>query len=159
MKFELLEGLSPAEADRVLAYGKRKVIATGCPLFRLGDVADSLFLVERGRVRLTLPMLIRGQEQQVLVEEKSAGQTVGWSALIPPFRFTLSATAGEDVQLTVLSREALQQCFQQSPEIGTKLCLNLAVVIGRRLHMMQAMWIREMQRTIETYAKSAEAGR
>ena len=89
---DLLKGLAPAEAERVLALGKRMVLTTGAELFHLGDAADSIYLVARGRLRLTLPMQVRSREEDVLVEERSSGQTVGWSALIPPYRFTLTAT-------------------------------------------------------------------
>src|ERR1035438_10443920 len=88
---ELLKGLPPAESERVLALGKGVLLPAGPELFPLGDAAGSLYLVARGRVRLTLPMQVRHHEEDILVEECSSGQTVGWSALIPPHRFTLTA--------------------------------------------------------------------
>ena len=71
-------------------------------LFHLGDAADSIYLVARGRLRLTLPMQVRNREEDVLVEERSSGQTVGWSALIPPYRFTLTATAPLETEVIAL---------------------------------------------------------
>ena len=102
MAYELLSGLSPAEVDQVLALGTRVMVPSGGPLFRLGDAADRLFLTERGRIRLTLPMLVRGREEDILIEEKSPGETVGWSALVPPYRFTLSATAPLETEVIAL---------------------------------------------------------
>jgi len=149
MAHELLDGLSPAEADQVLALGSRMTVHSGASLFRLGDPADRLFLTERGRIRLTLPMQVRGREEDILIEEKSPGQTVGWSALIPPYRFTLSATAPLETEVIALSREALQGYFKTLPAVGYKISLYLAIVVGRRLQLVQAMWLREMQRTVE----------
>ena len=96
MAHELLNGLSSAEVEQVLEIGTRMSVPRGTSLFRLGDPADRLFLNQRGRIRLTLPIQIRGHEEEILVEERSPGQTVGWSALIPPYRFTLTATATLD---------------------------------------------------------------
>ncbi|HSM85634.1 MAG TPA: cyclic nucleotide-binding domain-containing protein [Candidatus Limnocylindrales bacterium] len=149
MAHELLSGLSPAEMDQVMALGVRMIVPGGDSLFRLGDRAESLFLIERGRVRLTLPMQVRSRESDVLIEEKSPGQTVGWSALIPPYRFTLSATASQETEVVALSRQALQDYCEAFPAVGYKIALNLAIVVGHRLQMLQAMWLREMQRTIE----------
>ncbi|MGE5323623.1 MAG: cyclic nucleotide-binding domain-containing protein [Actinomycetota bacterium] len=149
MTYELLNGLSPAEVDQVLALGARIKVPSGASLFRLGDPADRLFLMERGQLRLTLPMKVRGREQDVLIEEKSPGQTVGWSALIAPYRFTLSATASLETEVIALSREKLQEFIEAWPAVGCKITFNLAVVIGRRLQLVQAMWLREMQRTVE----------
>ncbi|MGH9643689.1 MAG: hypothetical protein ACRD3Q_14855, partial [Terriglobales bacterium] len=85
----------------------------------------------------------------ILIEEKSAGETVGLSALIPPYRFTLSAVAAQASEIIALPRVELQGHFATWPAIGYKIGANLAVVIGQRLQTVQAMWLREMQRTIE----------
>ena len=147
---DLLKGLDPEEAERVLALGKRLLLTTGAELFHLGDVAESIYLVARGRLRLTLPMQVRAHEEDILVEERSSGQTVGWSALIPPYRFTLTATAPLfEAEVIALPQEALRQYFAANPAAGHKIALNLAVVIGHRLQLFQTMWLREMQRTVE----------
>ena len=153
MPYELLDGLSPAEAEQILELGTRLIVPSGTLLFRLGDPADRLFLTERGRIRLTLPMHLRGKEEDVLVEERSPGQTVGWSALIPPYRFTLSAAASLDTEVIALPQKALREYMAAQPAVGCKIALNLAVVIGHRLQLFQTMWLREMERTVQ--ARSA----
>jgi CRP-like cAMP-binding protein len=146
---DLLQGLDQSEAERVLALGKRMVLTTGAELFHLGDSADSIYLVARGRIRLTLPMQVRNREEDVLVEERSSGQTVGWSALIPPYRFTLTALAPLETEVVALSRDALDNYFASHPATGYAVSLNLASVIGQRLQLFQAMWLREVQRMVE----------
>lgn len=157
MTHELLNDLSPAEADRVLGLGNRISLPSGASLFRMGDSAESLFLISRGRIRLTLPIQIRGKEQDILIEERSTGQAVGWSALVPPYRFTLSATAPLETEVIALPREVLGAFCEASPEIGYKIALNLAVVVANRLQMVQAMWLREMQHLIELKSSSTAA--
>lgn len=150
MTHELLDGLSPVEAKQVAGLGTRLIVPTGQSLFELGDQADRLFLVEHGRIKLTLPMRVRGREEHVFVEERSPGQTVGWSALIPPYRFTLTATASlHDAEVITLPREELLKYIEANPRAGQKLAFNLAVVVGHRLQLFQTMWLREMQRTVE----------
>jgi CRP-like cAMP-binding protein len=148
---DLLNGLSQEETDHALALGTRIHLASGATLFNLGDDADRVFVIERGRIRLTLPMQVRGQEQDVFVDEMCLGQTVGWSALIPPHRFTLKATAPLETEVIALSREVLREVFDTYPHIGYTVSLNLATVIGQRLQMFQAMWLREMQRNVEVH--------
>jgi CRP-like cAMP-binding protein len=149
MPYELLNGLSPAEVGEILELGTRLVVPSGTLLFRLGDPADRLFLTERGRIRLTLPMHLRGKEEDVLVEERSPGQTVGWSGLIPPYRFTLSAAASLDAEVIALPQKALGEYMAAHPAVGYRIALNLAVVIGHRLQLFQTMWLREMERTVQ----------
>ena len=90
---DLLSGLSDEDTERFLALGAPTSLASGQTLFRLGADADKAYLVRRGRIALTLPLQIRGKEEEVLVEETLPGETVGWSGLVPPHRFTLNATA------------------------------------------------------------------
>lgn len=146
---DLLKGLNNEQMAQALALASRISLPGGSELFGLGAEADRLFLIDRGRVRLTLPMQLRGQDQDILVEERSSGQTVGWSALIPPYRFTLKATTVVDTELIALSRESLRALFAAFPEIGYTVSVNLAAVIGQRLQLFQTMWLREMQRVVE----------
>jgi len=148
---EILKDLTPEETQQVLALGSRVTVSGGASLFRLGDTAERLFLIERGRITLTLPMRIRGKEEDVIVEERSSGQAVGWSALLPPYKFTLAATAPLETEVIALPRESLRKYFAANPVTGYKITLNLAVVVGHRLQLFQAMWLREMQRTVETH--------
>jgi CRP-like cAMP-binding protein len=133
----------------VLALGQRVVLPAGAELFHLGDVAESIYLVARGRLRLTLPMQVRSHEEDILVEEHCSGQTVGWSALIPPYRFTLTASAPLETEVIAFSRKALNSYFAAHPDTGYAVSLNLSSVIGQRLQLFQAMWLREVQRLVE----------
>ena len=146
---DLLKGLSPEQMQGALALGVSVSIHGGRELFHLGDTADRIFIIQRGRVRLTLPMQVRGRAEEIFVEETVPGQTVGWSALMPPYRFTLTAAAPVDTQVVALSRDALREYFERFPEVGYVVSTNLAAIIGQRLQLFQAMWLREMQRTIE----------
>ena len=156
MTYELLNGLASAEAEQILGLGARLSVPSGTPLFRLSEAADRLFLVTRGLIRLSLPMQIRGREENILVEEISSGQTLGWSALIPPFRFTLTATALVETEVIALPREALQAYFDAHPAAGWRVAQNLAIVIGHRLHLFQTMWLREMERNVEVHSALRE---
>ena len=146
---DLLQGLTSADAAAIVALGSRIPLAEGTTLFRLGSEASSLYLVERGRVALTLPMQVAGRDQDVLVEERLPGQMLGWSALIPPHRFTLNATAPLVTEVLALPRQALLNHFAKHPEVGYTVLTNLASIIGHRLQVLQAMWLREMQRVVE----------
>ena len=146
---ELLKGLSDDDAAQVLALGTSITIPSGGELFRIGAGAESLYIIERGRLALTLPMQVQGIDQDIMVEERLPGQTVGWSALIPPHRFTLKATAPLETGVLALTRTALVDHFAKHPAVGHVVTHNLASVIGQRLQVFQAMWLREMQRVIE----------
>jgi len=151
-QIDLVKGLQESDANAVLALATRQSIPSGGELFRLGAEATSLYIIERGRIALTLPLQVQGREEDILVEERLPGQTVGWSALIPPHRFTLKATSPLETDVLVISRDALTTYFASHPDVGYVVTHNLASVVGSRLQVFQAMWLREMQRVVELRA-------
>ena len=145
---ELLEGLEPDARERVMALGSRVTVPAESVLFRLGEPADTVFIVTRGRIALTLPMRVLGREENVLIEETLTGQTLGWSALTPSHRFTLTAMATFEAEVLALPRDALIAHFEAEPAVGYIVARNAANLAGRRLQVFQAMWLREMQRVV-----------
>jgi CRP-like cAMP-binding protein len=145
---ELLEGLTAEEAAAVRALAESVRLASGDHLFRLGSEAERLFVVQRGSIALSLPMRVGRHEEEVLVEERGPGQAVGWSALVPPHRFTLTATAQVDTEVLALPRAALLAHFAAHPGVGYAVTRNVAAITGQRLQVFQTMWLREMQRMV-----------
>ena len=146
---DLLTGLADAEIAELMRLALPARLASGETLFHLGDTADAVYLVERGRIALTLPVRVAGREEDVLVEERSPGQMVGWSGLIPPHRFTLNAKAPLETELLALPRLALVEHFATRPAVAYQVTRNVAIVVGQRLQVLQAMWLREVQHLIE----------
>ena len=149
---ELLHGLSPRDADELLAIGTRMVLPRGTMLFELGSAADSVYIVTQSRLSLTLPMIVRGREENVLIEERQTGQALGWSALIPPNRFTLTASAPFGAEVLRIPRDVLAEHLTARPDVGYVVMRNVAEIVGQRLQVFQAMWLREMQRVVELSA-------
>jgi CRP/FNR family transcriptional regulator, cyclic AMP receptor protein len=146
---ELLKGLPDEEAACILGLGTAMRLTANQTLFDLGSPADCIFVIRQGRIALTLPMQVCGREEDILVEERVPGQTVGWSALIPPHRFTLKASALLETEVLALSRQALVDHFASRPAAGYALITNVSAIVGQRLQVFQAMWLREIQRVVE----------
>jgi CRP/FNR family cyclic AMP-dependent transcriptional regulator len=143
---ELFADLTEAEVQEIESLGTRIRLDGGDTLFDLGVSANSLYLIIQGRIALTMPMTVRGREQDVLVEERGPGQSVGWSALIPPHRFTLKGSAPLAAEILAIPRADLTAYLESHPAVGYRLSRNVATVVGQRLQVVQAMWLREVQR-------------
>lgn len=145
---ELFTSLDAADANDIRMLGHVIRLAPGQALFGLGDDATHLYLIERGRIALTLPLRVGDREQQVPVEERSAGQALGWSALIPPHHFTLAAKALVETTVLALPRTELLAYLESHPSTGYRFALNVASMVGHRLNVTQTMWLREVQRVV-----------
>ena len=151
---ELFEGLRPDELRSVSAIGRTRPLRAGEYLFLLGDGAEFLCVVVKGQVDLCFPMSLGTVVKDISVESVGPGQTLGWSALVKPYRFTLSARATEPSEVIGFARHDLVRLFETEPRIGCTLLTKVSELVGARLSAFQALWGRELQRRLAT--KSSE---
>lgn len=145
---ELFAGLPDETCRTIAGLSRRRSATAGQLLFRLGDPADELFVIRRGRVDLTFPLLVMGEEKETRFQSLEAGKTLAWSGLVPPYRLTMSARASTDVELFAFERAHLLRHLAEHPAVGHVVMSNLSRVVAARLHEMVALWVREVQRNV-----------
>ncbi len=145
----LFEGLGPEGRQQLSASVRHRTLATGQYLFTLGDDATDFFVVVKGNVDLCFPMRIGGALKDVAIESIGVGESLGWSALVKPYRFTVSARASEPSAVACLARRDLQAVFETDVASGFTFLTRITEVMGVRLIRFQALWVRELQRTLE----------
>ena len=145
---ELFAGLGELEAAPVLEIAASLEVAAGGRVFLLGQDANSVFVIDRGRVALTLPLAIEGDAREVEVQQKDVRAVIGWSALVAPHHYTMSARAVDDCLLVSFSRSKMSEIFEQHPRINAVIQTNLARVVASRLTQLQAILVRDLQRWV-----------
>lgn len=145
---ELFAGLSDADVADMRALASRVTLEPAEVLFRIGNEAGHLYMIEDGLIELTMPLQVGGRDEKVRIEERRAGQTLGWSTLVPPHRFTLDAVAPVTSRLLAFPRDTLLAHFAARPAVGYVVLRNVAAIVGQRLQVFQAMWLRQMQHMV-----------
>jgi CRP-like cAMP-binding protein len=149
----LFQGLSAADCLPFVETASARRLSKGDDLFRLGQPADSLFIVRSGVVHLTMPLTIRGGKHEVVVQDAGPGDTIAWSALIAPRRFTMSARVDDDTELLAFAADRLRAAFDANPRAGLQIMTNVATVIAQRLQVMHTMCARGLQRAVNESAE------
>lgn len=145
---ELFKGLAEEHCREVAGLASEERAAPGETLFRLGERAERLYVIQRGRVDLTFPLQVLGEARDVRFQSLDAGRTLGWSALVPPHLLTMSARATTEVELVVLPGAGLLALLSARPAMGHLVMSNLASVVAARFHELQELWVRELQRKV-----------
>lgn len=145
---ELFTGLSDEQCRKIAGLARRRRAAAGETLFRLGDPAGELYVIHRGRVELTFPLVVMGETKETRFQSLEAGRTLAWSALVPPYRLTMSARASTEVELLGFERAGVLRLFEELPATGYVVMANLSHVVAARLHEVVALWVREVQRNV-----------
>ena len=99
-------------------------------LFHEGEPADRFFVVRRGRVALDVH--VPGQAEHV-IDTVDEGDVVGWSWLIPPYRWFFDGRAVQDVSVIAFDATCLRGKCDQDPALGYAVMQRAAQVMYRRL--------------------------
>ncbi len=139
-RFSLFAGLDPAWFKDIAMVGEEVKLAQGEWLFHEGDDADALYLVLNGSVELKIDLDVQSS-RQADISTVSAGEVLGWSALVEPEVYTLGAVAASDVQLVRLDAAGLRKLMEQNCEFGFHLMRQLAKVLGQRLTNLRVQFV------------------
>ena len=87
----------------------------GAALFRAGDQGDAMYLIESGRVRITIS---DDDQKEIVLAELAQGDFFGEMAIIDGKQRSANATVAEDARLAVLSRENFLGFIHDNPKVA-----------------------------------------
>jgi CRP/FNR family cyclic AMP-dependent transcriptional regulator len=122
---EILQGLGEWELQSIAPFFSEEPVAAGVSLCEEGGRADQLYILEQGSVSLTSKKF--GQ-----LEINTPGRIVGWSFLVPPYRYTGSAVTTTPSKLLVIKSPDFYYLIHKEPKMGMKIMDNLAQVMASR---------------------------
>ena len=125
-----LEQVPPEHRATMAGCARLHVVSPGERLLRESDPADEFFLIRSGDVAIETEVPGRGA---VTLETLRAGEILGWSWLVPPYRSAFGARALDAVHVVRLDGACLRGKCELDPELGYALMKVVATVFVRRL--------------------------
>jgi serine/threonine protein phosphatase PrpC len=131
LKLEVLKGmqmfryLSYKELVRVSNIAELVEPKPGAQIFSAGEPGDSMYVVLSGSVKLT--------KGDTLVAELGRGHHFGEMALVDRSVRSLTATAGPDSRLIVITRKDFYEIIKREPASAVKMLWSFVQVLGQRL--------------------------
>jgi uncharacterized membrane protein len=104
-------------------------------LFRQGDTGDAMYLIESGRVRIS----IRDEDKQdVTLAELAQGDFFGEMSIIDGRQRSADAKVIEDSKLAVLSREAFLTFVRKKPDVALEMLSALTDRLRRTDELLRS---------------------
>ncbi len=128
----LLAGLPGDAVSTVAGCARNMAFSPGALLLAEGDSADTLYLVRRGGVAIEVHSPGKGQ---IVIETVGPGAVVGWSWLVPPYRWHFDARAVDSVGAIAVDGACLRQKAEADPALGYALMKRVAAILLERLQM------------------------
>jgi len=127
----LFSRLSESQLESVLAISREQKIQKGQWLFREDEEAHHFYLIKEGAIELLTHADEHIELPIAMVRTKNG--CIGIGALVPPFRYSLSARATHDSDLLVFNRADLETLKRQDPGLVCIMMNNLAQKLLERL--------------------------
>lgn len=127
-EIELFNGISSHIIDEIAEVATEATFPSGHILFRKGDLADYLYILEEGAVNITVEGPAR-----ISFSLNQLGQVLGWSALVEPNRYTATGECVKDSKVIKIDGERLMRILERHPREGMTIMRRLAGVIATRL--------------------------
>lgn len=138
-------GLDATVVERLAGCAQTARFDAGETLFRAGQSADTFFLIRHGVVAIELRAPTRGT---ITIETLGDGDVVGWSWLVPPYRWTFDARAAADTAAVSFDGACLRGKCGADPALGYALLQRVSHVMYERLQAARV-------RMLDVYGKPA----
>ena len=104
-------------------------------VYAQGREATRVYVITRGQIALQKGIRApnRRRSRRATLEVCGPGETVGWCALVEPYKYTLSAVAWESSTLIGIDAKMLRKALGMYAEIGYKVMCALVEAMARRL--------------------------
>lgn len=135
----LVADLPAARLSRLAVHARPVQYPHGHRLFHAGDQADRLWLVRSGRILLDRAVPGRGG---VVVDTRD--DLVGWSALVPPYRWELGAVTSGTLHAVEFRAPGLRACLRQNPDLAGDFYPRMLAAVGGNLRSAQQRLIRSI---------------
>ena len=124
---QLFERLTKDELEKIMALCREQVYEAGTIIFKEGDKAREIFIVEDGRVALEVTLrLVTGSRRQGTIVVITKGGTFGCSAICETQITTTAARCIEKTGVLAFSGKELNHFFEENPYVGYKVMRRLA---------------------------------
>lgn len=132
----LFKGLAPDETEAFLRRCQEKTYPDGTNLFMEQTEATKLYLILNGGIDLHFEMPQR-ESTYTKIASRKPGAAVGWSAIVPPYKYRLSGYCKDETTLLEIERGTLHAIFETNYHLAYIFMRNIAVLTGERLYQVQ----------------------
>jgi CRP-like cAMP-binding protein len=113
-----LQGLKPAHLDFIAECATEKQFSAGEYMLSEGGEANEFYLILQGKIALGTFVSGRGF---TTIQTLNHNEMVGWSWLIPPYKWRFSALVIMSTQAIALDGKRLREHCEANPEFGYEL--------------------------------------
>ena len=130
-KAVMFRGLNEQQLQSVIRVAVTKQVAQGAPIFKEGDRGEELYLIVKGKVRISRQYPLGGDETLAVLE---GGQAFGEMAIFGAGSVrSATAQAAAKCELLIIKRESFRQLLDKDRDLAYIVLWNVLQQVLERL--------------------------
>jgi len=140
---EVFKGLDDHQLVAVQGCCQEAEYSREDKIFGVKQTPTSLWAVMDGKVDLRQEQPGSKSSQGDTISTLSEAMTFGWSGLVPPFEYRLSAyCATRSCKVIKVDTQRLTKLFEQDSKLGYMVMSKIVAVVGTRFHQLREEMIK-----------------
>ena len=123
-------GLKAADLSFLANAAERRPLRKDQILFRYGAPADEFYLVLSGSVTLEVAAI---EGPALVLQSVGTGAVLGWSWLIPPYKWSFQARSNEETEVLAFDGKAVLARCEADPAFGYDVLKRFSTLMSERL--------------------------
>ena len=128
------QGMSDEHIKILTGCAKNIRFKQGAFLYKEGENADTFYWIRAGKVAMELHAPPKGTIQ---IDSRKAGDALGWSWIVEPYRWFCDARAVEEVRALAFNGVCLRGKWDQDPRLAYEMYRRFVPLIHRSLQVTQ----------------------
>ena len=143
--FALFQGFSDGDLSKFADIATEVSYKAGVQLWKKGDPANSLLLLVKGKVLMTLDVESGSHTPpiRVTVDIVTKGESLGWSSVVEPYLYTRTVRSLDELEAVAFEAAELRERLNEDEALGFKFMRAIAKVVRNRLSHTEIILVGE----------------
>ena len=130
---DVFSGLAENELEKIGSSALQREYEAGAAIFQEGKVA----------LQMTLPRAEAETSRRMTVDVVNKNEMIGWSAIVEPYIYTMSAICLQKTKALSISGTKLRTLMQENQKVGYLVLQGLIRVVASRLNETRQLLVSE----------------
>lgn len=139
-KLPFFAGLSDEHLDQLASVATSAHYNSQQRVFKSDTDADKFYIIRDGKIGVEIPAVAG---EPLRIQTLGNGGVLGWSWLIPPYRWLFDARALNASDIIAVDGVKLREQCEKDPSLGYQLLKRFAVLMAERLNASRVVAIKE----------------
>jgi CRP/FNR family transcriptional regulator, cyclic AMP receptor protein len=127
----VFKDVPPQQLALIASFATAQQVAAQRKIFEHDKRASHFYIVKSGKVTIEVPSLTG---EPLTIQTLGPGAVLGWSWLLPPYRWLFDARATVPTEVVAVDGERLRAACEQDPALGYQVLKRFAALMADRLN-------------------------